>query len=102
MARQVERNTSGRVVAAKSAARTPKEDATRPVAKTSRIPTMQDIADAAGVSQSTVSRMLTGAPNAIPINPATRSASSPSPARCTTGPILSPADSGAQRRCSSA
>jgi DNA-binding LacI/PurR family transcriptional regulator len=36
------------------------------------IPTMQDIADAAGVSQSTVSRVLTGAPNAIPINPATR------------------------------
>jgi DNA-binding LacI/PurR family transcriptional regulator len=37
-----------------------------------RPPTMQDIADAAGVSQSTVSRVLTGAPNAIPINPATR------------------------------
>jgi DNA-binding LacI/PurR family transcriptional regulator len=37
-----------------------------------RIPTMQDIADASGVSQSTVSRVLTGAPNAIPINPATR------------------------------
>jgi DNA-binding LacI/PurR family transcriptional regulator len=36
------------------------------------IPTMRDIADAAGVSQSTVSRVLTGAPNAIPINPATR------------------------------
>jgi len=36
------------------------------------LPTMQDIADAAGVSQSTVSRVLTGAPNAIPINPATR------------------------------
>jgi DNA-binding LacI/PurR family transcriptional regulator len=33
---------------------------------------MQDIADAAGVSQSTVSRVLTGAPNAIPINPSTR------------------------------
>ena len=37
-----------------------------------RIPTMQDIADASGVSQSTVSRVLTGAANAIPINPATR------------------------------
>ena len=37
-----------------------------------RIPTMQDIANEAGVSQSTVSRVLTGAPNAIPINPATR------------------------------
>jgi DNA-binding LacI/PurR family transcriptional regulator len=37
-----------------------------------RLPTMQDIADASGVSQSTVSRVLTGAPNAIPINPATR------------------------------
>ena len=37
-----------------------------------RIPTMQDIANASGVSQSTVSRVLTGAPNAIPINPATR------------------------------
>jgi DNA-binding LacI/PurR family transcriptional regulator len=41
-------------------------------ARPARIPTMQDIADAAGVSQSTVSRVLTGAPNAIPINPATR------------------------------
>lgn len=37
-----------------------------------RLPTMQDVADASGVSQSTVSRVLTGAPNAIPINPATR------------------------------
>jgi DNA-binding LacI/PurR family transcriptional regulator len=33
---------------------------------------MQDIADAAGVSQSTVSRILTGSPVVIPINPATR------------------------------
>jgi DNA-binding LacI/PurR family transcriptional regulator len=33
---------------------------------------MRDIAEASGVSQSTVSRVLTGAPNAIPINPATR------------------------------
>jgi DNA-binding LacI/PurR family transcriptional regulator len=33
---------------------------------------MQDIADASGVSQSTVSRVLSGAPNVIPINPATR------------------------------
>jgi DNA-binding LacI/PurR family transcriptional regulator len=33
---------------------------------------MQDIADAAGVSQSTVSRILTGSHVAIPINPATR------------------------------
>jgi DNA-binding LacI/PurR family transcriptional regulator len=41
-------------------------------ARPGRIPTMQDIADASGVSQSTVSRVLTGAPNAIPINPATR------------------------------
>jgi DNA-binding LacI/PurR family transcriptional regulator len=41
-------------------------------ARQGRPPTMQDIADAAGVSQSTVSRVLTGAPNAIPINPATR------------------------------
>ena len=41
-------------------------------ARPARIPTMQDIADASGVSQSTVSRVLTGAPNAIPINPATR------------------------------
>ena len=37
-----------------------------------RNPTMQDIADAAGVSQSTVSRILTGSHVAIPINPATR------------------------------
>jgi DNA-binding LacI/PurR family transcriptional regulator len=42
------------------------------VSRPVRIPTMQDIADASGVSQSTVSRVLTGAPNAIPINPATR------------------------------
>jgi len=48
--------------------RTPGAIAPRP----GRIPTMQDIADEAGVSQSTVSRVLTGAPNAIPINPATR------------------------------
>jgi DNA-binding LacI/PurR family transcriptional regulator len=41
-------------------------------ARPTHIPTMQDVADAAGVSQSTVSRVLTGAPNAIPINPATR------------------------------
>jgi len=41
-------------------------------ARQGRPPTMQDIARAAGVSQSTVSRVLTGAPNAIPINPATR------------------------------
>ena len=41
-------------------------------ARSRRIPTMQDIADASGVSQSTVSRVLTGAPNAIPINPETR------------------------------
>jgi DNA-binding LacI/PurR family transcriptional regulator len=37
-----------------------------------RIPTMQDIARASGVSQSTVSRVLTGAPNAVPISPATK------------------------------
>jgi DNA-binding LacI/PurR family transcriptional regulator len=41
-------------------------------ARPGRTPRMQDIADAAGVSQSTVSRVLTGAPNAIPITPATR------------------------------
>jgi DNA-binding LacI/PurR family transcriptional regulator len=33
---------------------------------------MQDIARASGVSQSTVSRVLTGAPTVVPINPATR------------------------------
>ncbi len=33
---------------------------------------MQDIADAVGVSQSTVSRVLTGAPMPVPISPATR------------------------------
>ncbi len=37
-----------------------------------RVPTMQDIARASGVSQSTVSRVLTGAPTVVPINPATR------------------------------
>jgi DNA-binding LacI/PurR family transcriptional regulator len=37
-----------------------------------RIATMQDIATASGVSQSTVSRVLTGAPTVVPINPATR------------------------------
>jgi DNA-binding LacI/PurR family transcriptional regulator len=35
-------------------------------------PTMKDIANAAGVSQSTVSRILTGSPVAIPITEATR------------------------------
>jgi DNA-binding LacI/PurR family transcriptional regulator len=34
--------------------------------------TMQDIADALGVSQSTVSRVLTGTPIPVPINPVTR------------------------------
>src|SRR5664279_291093 len=48
------------------------QPATSERSRSVRIPTMQDIADAAGVSQSTVSRVLTGAPNAIPINPATR------------------------------
>ncbi len=37
-----------------------------------RIVTMRDIADAAGVSQSTVSRVLTGTPSAIPIAEDTR------------------------------
>jgi DNA-binding LacI/PurR family transcriptional regulator len=49
-----------------------KSNGTAPARVPGHIPTMQDIADAAGVSQSTVSRVLTGAPNAIPINPATR------------------------------
>jgi len=43
-----------------------------PSSRTTRIPTMQDIARASGVSQSTVSRVLTGAPTVVPINPATR------------------------------
>ena len=43
-----------------------------PAVRSSRIPTMQDIARASGVSQSTVSRVLTGAPTVVPINPATR------------------------------
>jgi DNA-binding LacI/PurR family transcriptional regulator len=51
---------------------TVKSPAAGPMRIPGHIPTMQDIADAAGVSQSTVSRVLTGAPNAIPINPATR------------------------------
>jgi DNA-binding LacI/PurR family transcriptional regulator len=38
----------------------------------SRVATMQDIADAVGVSQSTVSRVLTGASMSVPISPATR------------------------------
>jgi DNA-binding LacI/PurR family transcriptional regulator len=37
-----------------------------------RAATMQDIANALGVSQSTVSRVLTGAPIRVPINPVTR------------------------------
>ncbi|WP_103958164.1 LacI family DNA-binding transcriptional regulator [Nonomuraea solani] len=36
------------------------------------VPTMRDIAAAAGVSQSTVSRVLSGVPTAVPIAPATR------------------------------
>ncbi|MGZ6267222.1 MAG: LacI family DNA-binding transcriptional regulator [Candidatus Limnocylindrales bacterium] len=43
----------------------------RPV-RPARVATMQDIADAVGVSQSTVSRVLTGAPMPVPISPATR------------------------------
>ncbi len=43
----------------------------RPV-RLARVATMQDIADAVGVSQSTVSRVLTGAPMPVPISPATR------------------------------
>jgi DNA-binding LacI/PurR family transcriptional regulator len=43
----------------------------RPV-RPARAATMQDIADALGVSQSTVSRVLTGAPMPVPINPLTR------------------------------
>ena len=49
----------------------PEADGLR-AARLKRSPTMQDIADAAGVSQSTVSRILTGSHVAIPINPATR------------------------------
>ena len=37
-----------------------------------RAPTMQDIAEASGVSQSTVSRVLTSATTPVPISPATR------------------------------
>jgi len=40
--------------------------------RSTRAATMQDIADALGVSQSTVSRVLTGSPMPVPINPATR------------------------------
>src|SRR5687768_18139813 len=36
------------------------------------VPTMRDIAAAAAVSQSTVSRVLSGAPTAVPIAPETR------------------------------
>jgi DNA-binding LacI/PurR family transcriptional regulator len=36
------------------------------------IPTMRDVARATGVSQSTVSRVLSGAPTSVPIAPATR------------------------------
>jgi DNA-binding LacI/PurR family transcriptional regulator len=43
-----------------------------PARATGGDPTMQDVADAAGVSQSTVSRILAGANIAIPISPATR------------------------------
>jgi DNA-binding LacI/PurR family transcriptional regulator len=41
-------------------------------ARPARPATMQDIADALGVSQSTVSRVLTGTPIPVPINPVTR------------------------------
>ena len=40
--------------------------------RTTRAPTMRDIATACGVSQSTVSRILSGAPTAVPILPQTR------------------------------
>ena len=39
---------------------------------TKRVPTMLDIAATTGVSQSTVSRVLSGAPSAVPIAPETR------------------------------
>jgi DNA-binding LacI/PurR family transcriptional regulator len=55
-----------------AAGTTAKSNGVAPARIPGHLPTMQDIADAAGVSQSTVSRVLTGAPNAIPINPATR------------------------------
>ena len=50
----------------------PGNTATSAPNRQTRIPTMQDIAQASGVSQSTVSRVLTGAPTVVPINPATR------------------------------
>jgi DNA-binding LacI/PurR family transcriptional regulator len=43
-----------------------------PPAPRGHVPTMQDIAAASGVSQSTVSRVLTAAPTPVPISPATR------------------------------
>src|SRR5512140_486281 len=70
--RTVERPPNG-LEARRDAAGVPDtNDRTRPAARPKRSPTMQDIADAAGVSQRTVSRILTGSHVAIPINPATR------------------------------
>jgi transcriptional regulator with XRE-family HTH domain len=64
--------TNGKVRAAGPGAANRNDAASPNGVRPGHIPTMRDIADAAGVSQSTVSRVLTGAPNAIPINPATR------------------------------
>ena len=49
----------------------PSRPTQRPLRR-ARPATMQDIADALGVSQSTVSRVLTGSPTPVPINPVTR------------------------------
>lgn len=50
----------------------PSSDAPRAAARRHPAPTMRDIAEATGVSQSTVSRVLSGTPTAVPIAETTR------------------------------
>ena len=64
-----------------------------------RTVTMHDIARAAGVSQSTVSRVLNDTSTAVPIAAPTRSGSSTSPIASATGPTHWPVAYAAPRRC---
>ena len=50
----------------------PKDSDRMPTRRSATAPTMRDIAEATGVSQSTVSRVLSGTPTAVPIADATR------------------------------
>ena len=74
-------------------------DAPAAVARPVGVSTMRDIAAAAGVSQSTVSRVLNNVPTRVPSRPRPGSASWRRRSASATGPIPSPAGSAAHRRC---